>query len=142
MPNSVTPTLVPLRYGTPYCTGCKNTLYPGWLVAYWPTTNGRKNIYCAVCHRGRRDVLFQKRTRSRRRRPRKRDIASESDPRAALPDLAEANPADAARTRERRAGNDSRGLRLAPTSHGAANRLAVRPSGPSLNTPVSADTVE
>lgn len=51
MSQTALPKLVPLRYGTPYCTGCKSTLHPGWLVAYWPTKTGRgKTIYCAGCH--------------------------------------------------------------------------------------------
>ena len=51
------PKLVPLRYGTPYCDECRDTLRPGMLVAWWRVlTRGgtyRKAVLCAACHRGR-----------------------------------------------------------------------------------------
>ena len=68
MPQIAIPKLVSLRYGNPYCAVCKNTLHPGWLVAYWPTRSGKKNVHCKSCHEARITVLIGRRLRRHRRR--------------------------------------------------------------------------
>jgi hypothetical protein len=54
------PRLEPLRYGNPYCEECRDTLQPGWLVAWWRVkdANGRwrKAVLCAACHHSRARV--------------------------------------------------------------------------------------
>jgi hypothetical protein len=63
------PQLVALRYGNPYCAVCKNTLHPGWLVAWWPTKAGRKTVYCSACHRERAHAVADSVQGRRSRRP-------------------------------------------------------------------------
>lgn len=69
MRKSKIPSLVPLRYGAPYCDVCRDVLRAGMLVAWWRvmTLEGkrRRAVHCKACHDDKVRVLEGRRNRRR-----------------------------------------------------------------------------